>query len=283
MKKELTIRTMTEAEMALAVDLAAREGWNPGLHDAEAFYRTDPEGFIIALKGDEPVGCVSAVSYGQAYGFIGFFIVLPEYRGGTIGVKIGERALERLAGVDCIGIDGVFAKVRNYVHWGFHLAYRNLRFETEAIRTGGGSACPRPVRRADYPSIAEYDRLCFPAPRERFLERWLSMPESTAICHEEHGRVRGYGVIRKCREGWKVGPLFADDGDVAEGLYLSLSAAAAVGDKVYLDVPECNEAALSLAKKYAMREVFGTARMYRGAPPTLDMNRVFGITSFELG
>ena len=36
------IRTMTGAELDFAIDLAAAEGWNPGLHDADAFYAADP-------------------------------------------------------------------------------------------------------------------------------------------------------------------------------------------------------------------------------------------------
>ncbi|HLA33082.1 MAG TPA: GNAT family N-acetyltransferase, partial [Pseudomonas sp.] len=29
---------MTRAEVDLAIDWAAAEGWNPGLHDADCFY-----------------------------------------------------------------------------------------------------------------------------------------------------------------------------------------------------------------------------------------------------
>jgi hypothetical protein len=34
---------------------------------------------------------------------------------------------------------------------------------------------------------------------------------------------------------------------------------------------------------YAMSPVFETARMYKGAAPKLPLERIFGITSFELG
>jgi hypothetical protein len=32
-----------------------------------------------------------------------------------------------------------------------------------------------------------------------------------------------------------------------------------------------------------MEEVFGTARMYLGDPPALAHERIFGVTTFELG
>ena len=41
---------MTKEEIAVAVNWAAAEGWNPGLHDADCFWPVDPEGFFCAEK-----------------------------------------------------------------------------------------------------------------------------------------------------------------------------------------------------------------------------------------
>jgi hypothetical protein len=90
-------------------------------------------------------------------------------------------------------------------------------------------------------------------------------------------------VLRPCREGYKIGPLFADDPAIAEILFLALKARAGAGDKIYLDTPEANPQALALARRHSMKVVFETARMYtKGAPP-LPMDRLFGVTTFELG
>jgi hypothetical protein len=48
-------------------------------------------------------------------------------------------------------------------------------------------------------------------------------------------------------------------------------------------VPEPNREALALAEKYRMRPTFHAARMYRGTPPSLPLERIFGVTTFELG
>jgi hypothetical protein len=52
---------------------------------------------------------------------------------------------------------------------------------------------------------------------------------------------------------------------------------------VFLDVPENNPQALALAERHGMREVFGCARMYLGAPPHIPWELIFGVTTFELG
>lgn len=48
-------------------------------------------------------------------------------------------------------------------------------------------------------------------------------------------------------------------------------------------MPERNAEAMALAARHGMSEVFGCARMYLGPPPTLAHERVFGVTTFELG
>ena len=98
----------------------------------------------------------------------------------------------------------------------------------------------------------------------------------------DEGTLRGYGVIRQCREGFKVGPLFADKPDIAETLFRAL-ASEVRGQMVFLDVPAANEAGLDLAEKYELSPEFETVRMYRGTRPDIDLARTFGITTLELG
>ena len=52
---------------------------------------------------------------------------------------------------------------------------------------------------------------------------------------------------------------------------------------VFLDVPVPNTEGIALARDLGLEPVFETARMYRGPDPGLRLDRVFGITSFELG
>jgi Acetyltransferase (GNAT) family len=86
--KGLVVRQMTEADLKLALDWAAAEGWNPGVHDAHCFYAADPEGFFLGRLDGVPVGCVSAVRYGTGFGFLGLYIVKAEYRGRGFGLAL---------------------------------------------------------------------------------------------------------------------------------------------------------------------------------------------------
>lgn len=95
--------------------------------------------------------------------------------------------------------------------------------------------------------------------------------------------IQGFGVLRPCREGFKVGPLFAASPATAAGLLGELRRGLAPDSCFVLDVPGNNPDALALAENLGMVRVFATARMYQGAPPALPEREIFGITSFELG
>src|SRR4029078_356825 len=94
----LRIRALGLAEVGLAIEWAAAEGWNPGLHDAACFHAADHGGFLVGLLDDEPVATISVVKYGATFGFLGLYIVRSEFRGQGYGMQIWKAGRERLAG-----------------------------------------------------------------------------------------------------------------------------------------------------------------------------------------
>jgi GNAT superfamily N-acetyltransferase len=278
----LEIRQMREPELDAILGWAAAEGWNPGLHDAGCFYAADPGGFLVGVLDGEPVASIFAVKYGAGFGFIGGYIVQPAWRGRSHGWALWQAGMERLAGRN-IGLDGVVAQQANYARSGFRLAHRNFRFEG---RSGG-----RPTQADETVSLSalsdeevrRYDRSFFPDERSRFLQCWVRQTHSIALGVLGAQGLAGYAVARPCRTGYKIGPLFADTPAIAEQLFAGLLARLAPGQPVFLDVPELNPAALALAERHQLQRCFETARMYTQEPPTLSMDRMYGITSFELG
>ena len=278
------IEQLQAKDLGFCAEQARREGWNPGLHDMELFYATEPRGWFKAVDDAGRIaGCVSAVAYDEHFGFIGFFVVVPEHRGGRVGIDLGRRALEYLDG-RVIGQDGVFAKVANYETWGFKLAYRNLRYEWLGgpLPEANGIAA-KPFEPAMWPAVLAFDAGLFPCRREAFLARWLAMPEAVARMVFVRGELAGWGMRRRCVSGWKIGPLFADGGDVARALVRGLLVDVEPGAPVYLDVPEVNRDGVALVESLGMKPCFGTARMYMNGTPELDVSRIYGVTSFELG
>jgi len=89
-------------------------------------------------------------------------------------------------------------------------------------------------------------------------------------------------VIRACREGFKIGPLFADSPQIADRLFQTLRITAA-DQPLYLDIPDRNPEAQALVQCHGMQPVFECARMYTGDPPQVKLQQIYGVTSLELG
>lgn len=290
MNTELVIRGMSRAEVDVLIDWAAREGWNPGLHDAAIFWAHDPDAFIAAELRGEFIGGGAITAYGDEFGFMGFFIVRPEFRGHGYGNALWLARRDRLRGRlrpgATLGMDGAFEMEPYYARGGFVRSHRDIRFSadipSDQVTLAWDGEGLVPLRDVDFDDILAYDRTCFPARRETFLRAWVNQPDALALAFRREGRLVGYGVVRRCCCGCKIGPLFADDLATATTLYQGLARFAA-GGPLFLDVPENNPAALALARNEGMTEVFGCARMYLGVPPAIADAQVFGVTTFELG
>ena len=278
----LDIRPMSLEDVRVSLSWAAAEGWNPGLDDAEPFLAADPAGFIMAWLDGKPAVSISAVAYGSAYGFIGLYICRPDLRGHALGASLVRLALDRLDDRP-VGIDGVVERVANYERIGFALSHRNLRFGGKVELIAATDQRIRAIDAALAPRAAAFDAQIFGCARDGFIGEWLkATPSRTPLALIEDGEVTGYGVIRDCVSGHKVGPLFARSVHDADVILRSLSATRP-GGALFLDVPAPNEPGLALAESHGMEVAFETARMYRGGEWDLPLEQTFGVTTFELG
>jgi GNAT superfamily N-acetyltransferase len=275
------IHRMHADEVQTAINWAAQEGWNPGIHDAQTFYAADPDGFFVGEINNEAIAVGSAVVYDEHFAFCGLYIVKPEYRGKGYGIELTQARLQ-YAKPRNVGIDGVVENISIYERIGYRLAYHNVRFQGIAVNIDIDSKAITPLSNVLFSDIETYDRQCFPAYRSKFLRAWITQADSLALGFVENGRLLGYGVRRRCIEGHKIGPLFADNPRIADQLFLALQQDIP-SDAIFLDIAEINPAAEKLVLSHNMEPVFSTGRMYLQGKPELAYEKLFGITTFELG
>lgn len=283
----LSFRPLDFHEFQELVRWAAAEGWDPGINDEYIFFRCFPEAFYGYFQQEKLVGGGSLVSYNGDFGFMGFFIVHPNYRGNGIGhslwFKRRDTLLSKLNPGASIGMDGVLAMQDFYTNGGFISAFRDER----RVRLGASFPIHGSIRKVnegnEITEILKFDLQCFGVNREEFMKLWIANPSAvTYYSINEKEEVTGFAVLRKTSNGWKVGPLFANEYSSAEALYTACLNEVP-DEKVYLDIPCCNVNAVKLSEMYNTECVFECARMYYGTPPDLPMEKVYGITTFELG
>jgi GNAT superfamily N-acetyltransferase len=219
---------------------------------------------------------------------MGFYIVKPELRGTGIGKRLYDAIVARLGDVT-LGGDAVPQQVANYESEGFEVAYWNARYSSSELPRERAAATRRPTAThllpataADFERLVEFDGAhCF-GPRPEFLQLWIEGPDrESRIAVDDSGRITGFAASRRTSLGQRIGPVFAEESATAEPLILSL--AARTEGRVAVDVPQPNLAAVELLEGLGMTRSFETARIYRGPAPELPLDRIFGITSLELG
>lgn len=267
-------RVATADELALLLDWAAAEGWNPGLDDATAFHAADPEGFFVAEVDGAPVAAISIVNHSAEQSFLGLYLCRPDHRGRGIGYALWQHALSH-SGERTIGLDGVPAQEANYARSGFVKTGSSLRH----LCSPSGTASLREAAPDDLAACIARDTAITGHARPAFAAAWFApAPTRRTLLDGEGGQV----TIRLCREDAKIGPLYA--GSAEQAAALVAGAAHHVGAaRVYVDLPETTPQAAQLANMLDAQETFRTARMYRGTPPSPDTTRQFGIATMELG
>ncbi len=131
--EDLNFRKLDKDDLNTLVGWALKEGWNPGENDFNVFWETDTDGFYGFYHDDNLIAGGAVISYNKEYGFIGLFIVHPDFRGQGIGKKLWylRRNIlkERLNDNAIIGMDGVVDMQPFYEKGGFEIAFRDEREE----------------------------------------------------------------------------------------------------------------------------------------------------------
>ncbi|PKA41454.1 GNAT family N-acetyltransferase [Rhizobium sullae] len=281
MSSEFAVRAMRPGELELVLEWARQEGWNPGLDDSLAFQEADPSGFFVGAVGEVPVGSISVVKYGEGLAFLGLYIVHPDFRGKGYGRALWKAGVASAAD-RTIGLDGVPAQQENYRKAGFEPAYTTVRYGGVPKTLPQSLLLAHPVS-DKLDGLFRYDASIFTEPRNAFVAAWCKRRRGRkTVIVRKSGKIRGYATIRRCYEGYKIGPLFAADAETAAALLAELLPEAG-GEPVFIDVPAANREALALAESLGLEPVFETARMYRGAAPHMPLKNVYGITTLELG
>ena len=292
-KSLLRIRALEKADLPTVIAWARAERFAPGIGDVAIYRHTDRQGLWVGCLADRPIGCIAGVRYNPEYGFIGLFLVQPEHRGKGYGRKLWAHALEHLSGLGCIGIEAAPDRITDYASWGFVPASPTRRWQRlsavaeepitlesiEGLSLIKGAAIPQAA-------IQAYDAQREPSPRPHFLADWLGHPAGTVLALiDGNGACHGFGRIRPCLlqpgEGWRIGPLLADTPELAQRLLTSLLHSHP--GIVLLDAPAANTQADSLLEGLGFAVVEESLRMYRGAPPNVSLNDVYGLACLELG
>ena len=266
----MLIRPLRESDLDSAARWAAEAGWTSETREEfEIFLARDRESCLFAEQEGRPAGICIATAYAR-HGFVGELLVDRAFRGASLGPRLFDLAVGRLASSGCrtISLDAVPRAAPFYASRGFRPVGRSLRLlgRIEPRLASG----VRPLTAADMPAVRDIDLREFGADRSFFLAERLARAPDLAWLKEDGGRIVGYLFGRRRASFSWAGPWWSDPEDRhPEGLPAAFSAGAG-GGPIQAGVLEANRRAVALFD--ALGFAFGPhapQRMMRGPGPIL--------------
>ena len=92
----LSLRLMTEGDLAAVDELRRLAGWNQTPEDWRRLLELEPQGCFLAELDNELAGTVTTTAYGQAVAWIGMMLVHPKHRRQGIATLMMRQAIEYL-------------------------------------------------------------------------------------------------------------------------------------------------------------------------------------------
>ena len=281
----IALRLMIADDLPEADGLRRLIGWNQTLKDWRRFLDFEPDGCFVALKQGKVVGTVTTITYGSELAWIGMMLVHPESRREGIASRLMAQAIEYLKakGIGCIKLDATPAGKPLYERLGFVSEWRLARWQSTNNRfIGVAPLQTRDLHPQDWREVEAIDQKAFGLARLQLL-RSLTEENSRAIVWPADGAVRGWGVLRAGANCGYLGPMASASAEGVEALTIALLHAAD-GRSVFWDIPDPNETAQTIARRFGFAPVRPLTRMYLGRNAGIsNLGLLFGIADPALG
>lgn len=209
--------------------------WTRSPHDSHTHYHsTGPSSFLILAdpsNPETPEGCIVPLVYANKTGWIGFFCLNESQRGKGWGGHLFAKALDhfRRVGVETVGLDAVSQQVQTYSRRGFVEKAKILvlsRMSTKEKPLDGLERCQHGGRLADLEDIP-LDILVRGDCEHMGLERARLWTKEALFSRDDvfgfavvdtvdgEQKMEGWVLVRGCDIGFRVGPLYAANREVA--------------------------------------------------------------------
>jgi GNAT superfamily N-acetyltransferase len=202
--------------------LVEQAGWNQVKADWEVFLDL---GRTFAVKSEHGrVAATAAVlPYPSGFGWISMVLVDQAYRRRGIATRLLEHCIEALKQAGMVPVlDATPAGREVYKPLGFRDGWPIQRWRRTGVEPSPaplrGATTVRAMEDRDWPAVLALDASAFGCDRAPLLERLRLRSRRFACVAERSGRLQGFLLGRDGRVATHIGPVIADDEQVAVAL-----------------------------------------------------------------
>lgn len=287
----VTIRPMTKEDYTIIRQWMVEEKWNPGKFDGDIYF-SGKEGkyyYVLEVNGKITAG-ILIYNYSTTFSFLGAYITEKSQREKGYGKALWNYAIKQIEDTrqdSVIGLYAVPAQVNTYLKSSFFKNSGTHRWQGCPSKTEPQNDQSVAVATSEYLNqLAEYDATIFHADRKSFLNTILNLPMSHFIFSHEQGKITGFAIMRPCEEGYRIGPLYAENFDIAKKLFHELLSFCSDNQSICFDGNARNKHADTLGEFFKFKPITNAncIAMYKGNPPKqTDFIKEYAVMSLELG
>lgn len=281
----LALAPIGPADSGRGAALSAEIGWNQTeadwrymLENGSGYGRDDGDGRLVATA--------MALPYGE-FGWVCMVLVSETFRRRGLATDLMNRVIEDLERDGIIpGLDATPAGREVYKHLGFEDVYRLERLWAPRVAlVDDGPATPvviAAMTEAEIDEIAGYDANTFGADRAPLLRHLFERTPERAFVARAGQWLAGYVLGRDGREVTQIGPVTAEDEDIA--IALVRRALDGLEGGAVIDATENQGAFTGWLKQSGFSYQRPYIRMLRGRSLPVDQTSyVFAVAGPELG
>lgn len=264
-------RLMTSGDVSLGMRLKEQAGWNQTEADWHRCLNLQPDGCFVAEREGVAVGTVTTCIFGTI-AWIAMVLVEAAARGQGIGRTLLDHALAFLdgRGIPTVRLDATPLGRPLYEKRGFVEEYTLTRFEGVAPLIGASADVRDKVallamRPEHQERVIRFDRRITGTNRAELLRHLYAETPSAWQLAMRGEELLGFTAARAGSRAWQIGPCMATA--EAGPFLLTEALARREGQRVFLDVPEDNRAAVAAVTEAALAPQRPLYRMCRGPKP----------------
>jgi len=266
--------------------LSIEAGWNQNLLDWR-FMLANGRGFGCRTDGRWQASSL-VLPLGSGLAWISMVLVTKDRRRSGVGTELLKRCIADVASRGAVaGLDATEQGRPIYLPLGFRDLYKISRWHLD--RPGKADVSPpagitlRPFGRSDLSRIQDYDAPLSFMQRSALLAHLSArLPSIAWVAETKEGSLAGYVLGREGRTASSIGPVIADNEDIA--LALITRAAGSVDPPFIIDVPDAHGLVRGWLQAEGAVSPRGYVRMTLGTATGLeDPTHVFALAGPELG
>jgi GNAT superfamily N-acetyltransferase len=230
---------MNTADIPAGLELCRLSRWNQIEEDWRFLLDSPDGGGWLAERDGAISGTVGFLRYGQRCSWLSMMLVHPDARRTGVGTRLMETAIHTLANAGCVRLDATPPGVPLYRRFGFTGEFELVRARVTLApdRFGPQSENVRPMTDGDLTKAFARDHEVFGADRSKLLASFYDRARDLAWTVRRGDALLGYCFGRPGYLYQQLGPVVAEDANVARDLVVRCLSRQPIGTVVAVDVP----------------------------------------------